>query len=398
MTASRRTRFRFAAAAACAALAMSACGSSSSKSAATTTTTSAFDAAQKRVSAAEQGVTDAKKAYDQAATNFCTNTKSYVAAIDRYGKIFDDAKATVGDVKSLGSDLVTPKSAVTASAQAVESARTNVAAANKELADAQAALAGAQAGGTTTSAPPASTTTTTVVPQATVDQVKKAESDFTTATQSVTDSTPLTTAAAQVNSAAFALEVAWLEVLDNAGCLTDAQHQQAVKQLTDYTAALQTALHLTGYYTGAIDGIYGPLTVDAVKKLQAASHLPQTGYVDRATALALRSAVLARTSTAAAESIAATAAAQATLKLAGYWTGPIDGNWTTELTDALKKFQTALGVPATGTVDTATLAALEETIATAKTAATTTTTAATPTTTMPPSTTSTTVGATTTTT
>ena len=60
------------------------------------------------------------------------------------------------------------------------------------------------------------------------------------------------------------------------------------------------------------------------------------------------------------------------LKVAGYWTGPIDGEWTPELTDALKEFQTALGVPPSGAVDTATLNALEETIATAKTLTTTT--------------------------
>jgi hypothetical protein len=62
-----------------------------------------------------------------------------------------------------------------------------------------------------------------------------------------------------------------------------------------------------------------------------------------------------------------TAALQATLTLAGYWTGPVDGEWTAELTDALEDFQTALGVSPTGAVDAATLSALEETIAAAGT-------------------------------
>ena len=66
--------------------------------------------------------------------------------------------------------------------------------------------------------------------------------------------------------------------------------------------------------------------------------------------------------------------------LAGYWTGPIDGNWTPELTAPLKKFQTSLGVPATGQVDAPTLSALEQTIADTKAAATTTTTTTTTTT------------------
>ena len=42
------------------------------------------------------------------------------------------------------------------------------------------------------------------------------------------------------------------------------------------------------------------------------------------------------------------------------------GVWTPALTEALKDFQTALGVEPTGTVDAATLAALEEAIAEAQ--------------------------------
>ena len=65
------------------------------------------------------------------------------------------------------------------------------------------------------------------------------------------------------------------------------------------------------------------------------------------------------------------------LKLTGNYTGPIDGKWTPELTDALKQFQTDAGLPPTGAVDAATLAALEQALAEiATTAATTTTTTA----------------------
>jgi peptidoglycan hydrolase-like protein with peptidoglycan-binding domain len=52
----------------------------------------------------------------------------------------------------------------------------------------------------------------------------------------------------------------------------------------------------------------------------------------------------------------------------------VDGVWTPELTDALTEFQTALGVTPTGTVDAATLHALEQAIADARAAATSTTT------------------------
>jgi peptidoglycan hydrolase-like protein with peptidoglycan-binding domain len=51
---------------------------------------------------------------------------------------------------------------------------------------------------------------------------------------------------------------------------------------------------------------------------------------------------------------------QQTLKLAGFWDGPVDGAWTPSLTEAVKAFQTGLGVKPTGTVDTATVQALEQ--------------------------------------
>ena len=65
---------------------------------------------------------------------------------------------------------------------------------------------------------------------------------------------------------------------------------------------------------------------------------------------------------AASEAVVHTAAVQSALKLAGYWPGAIDGEWTPELTEALKALQTDLGVEPTGEVDTATLRALESAI------------------------------------
>ena len=58
-----------------------------------------------------------------------------------------------------------------------------------------------------------------------------------------------------------------------------------------------------------------------------------------------------------------TAALQQTLKLAGYWDGPVDGLWTDELTAAVASAQTDLGVPATGAVDAATIAAFQTALA-----------------------------------
>ena len=42
----------------------------------------------------------------------------------------------------------------------------------------------------------------------------------------------------------------------------------------------------------------------------------------------------------------------------GYYTGPIDGIWNQELTDAIKALQRDLGVPETGVFDSATLQAI----------------------------------------
>jgi peptidoglycan hydrolase-like protein with peptidoglycan-binding domain len=304
--------------------------------------------------------------------------------------VFTDSKATVGDVKTAGSDLAAPRGAVSSAAKDVNKARNEVSNAQADLVDAQGALADAQstaAGGSTapTTAPPA-TTTTTIVPPATVNRVKQAEAELTKASQGITDSTPLTQAAAQFNAAAFSLEIAWLKLLSDAGCITDEQQTEATARVAEYTAALQSDLQRAGYYRAAIDGIYGTHTVTAVEQLQKDNGLPVTGFVDQATSLALDKQLAAVGQQAAAGSLTHTSAVQTVLKLTGYWTGPIDGQWTQELTDALKSFQTALGVEPTGVVDTATMAAFQQALANLKSAATTPTT----TTTTPPTATTTT--------
>jgi peptidoglycan hydrolase-like protein with peptidoglycan-binding domain len=329
-----------------------------------------------------------------AGSKFCTEAKDYIQTIDRYGKVFNDPAATVGDVKTLGTDLITPRASTKTAGQAVVDARTSLEKANQELVDARAALAAIPASGAST--PPTSTpappTTPSTVPPASLDVVQKAETQLTTASQGITDATPVTQAAVQFNSAAFALEVAWLNLFNDAGCLTDDQQSKAAKAVADYTVALQTSLEAGGYYTGAIDGVYGPATVDGVKALQMAAGLPVTGLVDQATSAALDAALAAKSGAQAAKQSQQTVAVQTALTLTGFWTGPIDGVWTPELTDALKAFQSALAVPPTGAVDTATLAAIRIAIITPPASGSTTTTSS------PSSATTTTVAAATTTT
>src|SRR6185312_9693912 len=90
------------------------------------------------------------------------------------------------------------------------------------------------------------------------------------------------------NSAALALEIAWLNLLNEAGCVSDERQAEASAQLTDYTTGLQNDLQRAGYDPGPIDGVYGPETAAAVVQLQADSGLPETGFVDEATARALQ--------------------------------------------------------------------------------------------------------------
>ena len=184
---------------------------------------------------------------------------------------------------------------------------------------------------------------------------KSAEDDLARTARGINADTALVDAGAAYNSAALALEIAWLNLLNEAGCLTEKRQADAAAKLAAYTTALQTDLQRAGYDPGPIDGVYGPQTVAAVEKLQTDSGLPATGFVDEATARALQDKLDAVGE----QESMQTAALQTVLKLAGYWDGPVDGVWTDSLTQALVNMQTALGVAPTGQVDAATVAAAQ---------------------------------------
>jgi murein L,D-transpeptidase YcbB/YkuD len=326
--------------------------------------------AESRVSEKQQALADAQAELASKTAAFCKSSASYITALDRYGDVLHETAPTVGDVKDAGTDLTEPREDVISSAEAAVDAKQQVAEAEKELADANAALAAARAEAagkpTPTAAPSPTKSVAPLVPSATVNRVKQADADFTAAQQGISDQTPLVQASQQFNAAVVALEMSWLRLFADAGCLTDDQQKQAEAAVRDYTLALQRSLTDAGYYKGKVDGVYGPETVDAVEALQKAHGLPVTGTVDKATDAALQADLQAKGGAAAQQALASTAAVQQTLKLAGFWTGPVDGKWTPALTEALKSFQTALGVKPTGTVDAATIAALEQAIATAK--------------------------------
>jgi peptidoglycan hydrolase-like protein with peptidoglycan-binding domain len=328
----------------------------------TTSLEDAEAAANARVEAAQARVKAAQDALTETGQQACGDTKTYVEAIDRYGKLFSDDAATVGDVKTAGADLVAPRETVIAAAAEVDAAKTALVQAEQELIDAEAALAVAAASASTEPIPSTSAVTATMatmVPPVTIERVQQAEDDLAQAAGGITDATLLTEATVQYNSAALALQIAWLRLISEAGCLDDDQQVHAVELVTAYTTTLQTELTQIGYYDGPVDGIYGPQTVDAVKRSQADSGLPQTGFVDMATARALDDKLAAVGAQAAAAQSTHITSVQTVLTLAGFWTGSIDGVWTAELTAALQAFQGKLGVEPTGVVDAATLAAFE---------------------------------------
>lgn len=328
------------------------------------------ESAQAQVSASQEALAAAEAEATATGAAFCEASATYITALDRYGDILNETAPTVGDVKDAGQDLTAPREDTKAAAEEAVSAREKVTTAQQELADAEAALAAAEAAspGETPAEVPA-----TQVPSgepaadpATVTRVERAEAEFAAAQAGITDRTPLVQAGQQFNSAAVALQIAWLALFADVGCLTDAQQEQAADAVREYTTALQQDLTDAGYFEGEVDGVYGPETVEAVQALQKANGLPETGAVDKATEAALRAELESVGGAAAQEEVASTAALQQTLTLAGYWNGPIDGQWTDELTDALKEFQNDLGVKPTGEVDAATITAFEESLAKAQ--------------------------------
>lgn len=326
---------------------------------------SSVDRARAQVTAKEKAVASAQAELDAASEEFCGASKDYIDALDRYGDVLNDTAPTVGDVRVAGADLADPRDDAFDGAEAAVDAQQALVAAQQELVDAQAALAAAEAGpsGTPSADPSAPPTSTPLAPAASVDRVKQADADFDDAQAAVTEQTPLADASELFNSAVVALEMAWLRLFADAGCLTDEQQVQAEAAVSAYTFALQQDLATAGYYTGVVDGVTGPLTVQAVEDLQEANGLPVTGTVDKATAAALQAELLALGGAAAQESLASTAAVQQTLKLVGFWDEPVDGVWTDDLTAAVQAFQTELGVEPTGEVDAATIAAFERAIA-----------------------------------
>ncbi|OQP16804.1 peptidoglycan-binding protein [Geobacillus zalihae] len=133
----------------------------------------------------------------------------------------------------------------------------------------------------------------------------------------------------------------------------------------DDVRKLQQQLKQLGYFTYSdITGYYGVLTADAVRRFQRDNGLPVTGAVDNQTVARLASAVKAKTTSPAPiererQAVRLSIGAlgddvkriQTKLKELGYFYTAITGYYGTATADAVRRFQQAAQLPATGVVD-----------------------------------------------
>ncbi len=121
-----------------------------------------------------------------------------------------------------------------------------------------------------------------------------------------------------------------------------------------FTAQLQQALRLLGFYDGDVNGVFDEATAEAVRSLQRELGVPETGAWDAETDAAFR----ARFGDAAALLSLSISDLQRELQALGYYDGPIDGRYSEATIAAVRAFQRDLGVPETGLLDLATLRAI----------------------------------------
>jgi peptidoglycan hydrolase-like protein with peptidoglycan-binding domain len=135
----------------------------------------------------------------------------------------------------------------------------------------------------------------------------------------------------------------------------------ATARVSADTAALQTALRATGLYGGSIDGIAGPATRAAVRRLQARRGLVVDGIAGPRTRRALGRRGRPRLGSRPLATGARgwdVAALQFLLARHGFPSGPVDGGLGPRTGAALRRFQAWAGLGADGVAGPATLARL----------------------------------------
>ena len=128
------------------------------------------------------------------------------------------------------------------------------------------------------------------------------------------------------------------------------QQEQLLAQQQDQTARtglsrdqireVQRDLLGKGYYSGPVDGTFGPKTERALREFQKAQQLPVTGQIGGLSRDQIREV-------------------QRALLRKGYDAGPEDGSFGPWMARALRQFQKAQQLPVTGQLDDRSLAALQ---------------------------------------
>ena len=136
----------------------------------------------------------------------------------------------------------------------------------------------------------------------------------------------------------------------------DALHGRTITQpfsrREDRVKELQHQLTALGLQPGLIDGRYGPITTDAVRRFQRAHDLPVDGVADPVTLSALKASVKGSPFLVRAERVKEL---QRQLHRLGLEPGMVDGRYGPLTTDAVKRFQEAHNLPPDGIADPETL-------------------------------------------
>ncbi|WP_180966000.1 peptidoglycan-binding domain-containing protein [Fischerella thermalis] len=126
--------------------------------------------------------------------------------------------------------------------------------------------------------------------------------------------------------------------------------------------SVQRCLQRLGYYNGPINGNFGPLTENAVKRFQRAKKIPAIGQVDPQTQRALQAACESQQSKSSSSNVlkvgsrgAAVTQLQQSLRTLGYYKGPITGYFGQETEQAVIRFQQSKKLQADGVAGTNTL-------------------------------------------
>ena len=145
----------------------------------------------------------------------------------------------------------------------------------------------------------------------------------------------------------------------------------------DHVEKLQRALQIKGYLKGTIDGKYGNMTADAVKRFQTSAGLKATGKADTATINALFgkgspssqydpgmkgitsiSSIKVPNTSKPGNSGAHVKALQQALKLKGFYKGNIDSSYGEKTVDAVKRYQRSVGLTPDGIAGNGTIRSL----------------------------------------